>query len=229
MPLPQHRHTDLIRAKVRLAGRPVLEVGCGGGRLLGWLAREEALPVGLDPDPDQLARAAIAAPGVPLVAGRGEALPFASGSFPLVLFMNSLHHVTLAAQWTAVAEAARVLATGGELLVIEPLPQGPWFELLRPVDDETEVRQEARRALTAAASLGLVMAGEQVYETRREVAGWADAREQFLAANPARSAELAAAEPELARLFDRLGEPAPGGRSFAQPMRLNLLRRLISG
>ncbi len=208
-----------------LAGRPVLEVGCGGGGLLGWLAREGAAPVGLDPDPGQLARAAAAAPGVPLVAGRGEALPFASGRFPLVICVNSLHHVAVEAQWRAVAEAARVLASGGELLVIEPLPEGPWFELLRPVDDETEVRQEARRALTAAAALGLVMAREEFYKTRQEAASWADARDCFLAANPARAADLAAAEPELRRLFERLGEPTAGGRSFAQPMRLNLLRR----
>jgi hypothetical protein len=224
--LPLRRHTELIRAAVPLAGRPVLEVGCGAGGLLGWLAREGARPVGLDPDPDQLARAAAAAPAVPLVAGRGEALPFASGGFPLVLCVNSLHHVPLAAQWRAVAEAARVLATGGELLVIEPLPQGPWFELLRAVDDETEVRQEARRALTAAAALGLVMAREEVYETRLEVGSWADARGRFLAANPSRAADLAGAERELARLFATLGEPTAGdGRSFAQPTRLTLLRR----
>lgn len=225
MPPRLRRHTDLIRETVTLVGRGVLEVGCGGGGLLGWLVREGAAPVGLDPDPGQLARAAVAAPAVPLVAGRGEALPFASGRFPLVLFMNSLHHVPLAAQWQAVAEAARVLTTGGELLVIEPLPQGPWFELLRAVDDETEVRQEARRALTAAATLGLQMAREEVYETRLEVASWAEARARFLAANPTRAADLAAADSELARLFATLGEPEADGRSFAQPMRLNLLRR----
>lgn len=223
MPLPQRRHTDMIRETVRLEGRRVLEIGCGAGALLAWLGRAGAAPIGLDPDPRQLARAAAAR--VPLIAGRGEALPFASGSFPLLLYMNSLHHVPLAAQWAAITEAARVLESGGELLVIEPLPQGPWFELLRPVDDETEIRQEARRALTAAAALGLWMAREEVYETARTVAAWTDARDQFLAADPARAADLEAAAPELARRFDRLGERVPEGRRFAQPMRLNLLRR----
>jgi hypothetical protein len=225
MPLPIRRHTEVIREAVDLAGRRVLEVGCGGGSLLGWLAKAGASPVGLDPDRAQLARARDAAPAVPLVAGVGEALPFASGSFDLVLFFNSLHHVPLAAQWQAVAEAGRTLRAGGELLAIEPLAEGDWFALLRPLEDETEVRREARRALDAAAALGLWMSREEVYDTRIVEPSWAAVRARFLAAAPARAARAAALEPELASLFERLGEPVANGRAFSQPMRLNLLRR----
>lgn len=226
MTLPPRRHTDLIRASVTLARRRVLEVGCGGGSLLGWLAREGATPVGLDPGRLQLERARAAAPGVPLVAGVGEALPFASGSFELVICFNSLHHVPLASQWQAVAEAARVLASGGELLVVEPLPLGPWFDLLRPIEDETEVRQEARRALTAAAALGLVMAREEVYNSRIVEPSWATARARFLAADASRAERLAELDDALAERFAMTGEPVEqGGRAFSQPMRLNLLRR----
>lgn len=227
MTLPEHRHTDAIRdALGALAGRRVLEVGCGGGALLGWLAREAALPTGLDPDPAQLARARKAAPAVPLVAGVGEALPFASGIFGLVLFVNSLHHVPPAAQWRALAEAARVLAAGGELLAVEPLPEGAWFALLQPLEDETEARREAARALNAAAALGLRHRREERYLSRVVEPSWEAARDRLLAANPSRAAALARLEPGLADLFERSGEPAAdGGRAFAQPMRLNLLRR----
>ena len=82
MPLPVRRHTDVLREATGLAGRAVLEVGCGGGRLLGWLLREGAWPIGLDPDPAQLARARGEAPGVPLVAGVGEALRYAGPGHP---------------------------------------------------------------------------------------------------------------------------------------------------
>lgn len=223
--LPLRRHTDAICEAAPLAGRRVLEVGCGGGNLLGWLAREGAEPVGLDPEPGQLARARAAAPTVPVVAGVGERLPFAAGTFDLVLCFNSLHHVPIEAQWRAVAEAARVLARGGELLVVEPLPQGPWFELLRPVEDETEARQEARRALTAAAALGLLMAHEEVYGSRVVEPSWAAAKARFLAADPSRADRLAALDAKLAARFAALGEPVEGGWAFSQPMRLNLLRR----
>ena len=225
MPPPLRRHTDVLRETVALAGRSVLEVGCGAGRLLGWLAREGALPIGLDPGLAQLAQARAQAPAVPLVAGRGEALPFASGRFDLVLFFNSLHHVPIADQWQALAEAGRVLATGGELLVVEPLPEGDQFRLLQPLEDETEVRREAFRALHAAAALGLRMVREEFYDTQVVEPDWPAVRARFLGANPARAAALARVEPELERLFATLGEPADGGRAFTQPMRLNLLRR----
>lgn len=208
-----------------MAGRQVLEVGCGAGALLGWLAREGAMPVGLDPDMGQLERARTAASGVMLVAGMGEALPFASARFDLVLFFNSLHHVPIADQWRALGEASRVLGAGGKLLAVEPLAQGPWFDLLQPIEDETEVRQEARRALTAGATLGLVMEREEIYDTRIVEASWSTVRERFLAANPARASRLEELEPQLERLFATTGEAVEQGRAFSQPMRLNLLRR----
>ena len=225
MSLPVRRHTDVIRETMPLHGRSVLEIGCGAGRLLGWLAANGASPIGLDPGQEQLARARAAAPGVPLVRGVGEALPFASGCFPLAVCFNSLHHVPIADQWQAVVEAARVLATGGELLVVEPLAEGDYFDLLRPLDDETEVRKEAYRALSASATLGLRMETELVYRTRTVEPSWAAVRDGFLAADPTRAASLAPLAPELERLFGQLGEPAEGGRAFFQPMRLNLLRR----
>lgn len=225
MPLPVRRHTDMIRRCVPLAGRHVLEVGCGVGALLGWLIREEATPLGLDPDLGQLARARTAAPGVTLVAGVGEALPFASGRFDLVLFFNSLHHVPIADQWRALSETSRVLTAGGKLLVIEPVAQGSWFDLLQPIEDETEVRQEARRALTAGATLGLVMEREEAYDTRIVELSWSAVRERFLAANPARASRIKELEPQLERLFATTGEAVDQGRAFSQPMRLNLLRR----
>ena len=225
MPPPFRRHTDVLREAVELATRSVLEVGCGAGRLLGWLACAGAAPVGLDPSLGQLAQARLQAPAVPLVAGCGEALPFASGCFDLVLFFNSLHHIPIASQWQALAEAGRVLRTGGQLLAVEPLPQGDQFRLLQPLEDETEVRREAFRALHAAATLGLRMVREEFYDTQVVELDWPSMRAKFLGANPARMIALAQVEPELERLFATLGEPTAAGRVFTQPMRLNLLRR----
>ena len=224
MSLAVRRHTDVLRELVAWSGRRLLEVGSGDGRLLGWAAAQGAQAVGLDPlhaRPGPRHRP----PGPPLVAGRGEALPFASGSFELVLYFNSLHHVPLTEQWRALAEAARVLAPEGELLVVEPLPEGEYFALLQPVDDETEVRREAYRAMHAAGALGLRMAVEGRYASRIVEESWATLRARFLAVDPERAAALEAAGDEVERRFARSGEPIEGGRAFLQPMRVNLLRR----
>lgn len=225
MPPPIRRHTDILRAAVALHDRRLLEIGCGDGRLLAWAGAQGAIPIGLDPDAGQLARAARNAPAVPLVAGRGERLPFAAACFDLVVCFNSLHHVPLPAQWDALVEIARVLISSGTLVVVEPLAEGEHFALLRQIDDETEVRREAFRALHAAATLGLRMLHEEFYASRVVEPSLDAVRDRFLAVDPRRQAAFDHARPLLEQLFATLGEPVEGGRAFIQPMRLNLLQR----
>ena len=225
MPPPTRRHTDILREAVELPGRRLLEIGCGDGRLLAWAGAQGAMPIGLDPDAGQLSRAARNAPALPLVAGRGERLPFVSACFDLVVCFNSLHHVPLASQWDALAEIARVLRSGGVLVVVEPLAEGEHFALLRRIDDETEVRREAFRALHAAATLGLRMLSEGFYASRVVEPSLDAVRDRFLAVDPGRQVAFDHARPELEQLFATLGEPVAGGRAFVQPMRLNLLQR----
>jgi SAM-dependent methyltransferase len=222
-------HTEVLAETVPLAGRRVLEVGCGDGRLLGWLAGKSALAVGLDPDTAQLARATASAGAGLLVRATGERLPFAAAAFDLVLFFNSLHHVPVDRQGAALAEAARVLRAGGDLLVAEPLAEGPWFEFLRPLEDETEVRDRAQAALRHARCAGLF---EEMAETnylgRVEVASPSAAINRLIAADPARGTRLASVLPELERRFAKLAEPVGAGFAFAQPIRLDHLRKGIA-
>ncbi|HEX4465900.1 MAG TPA: class I SAM-dependent methyltransferase [Solirubrobacteraceae bacterium] len=94
-----------------------LELGCGTGSLTVLLAR--ALPassvVGLDPDPDVLARARLKDPSDSIewiLAGATE-LPLADGSFDCVVASLVLHHLTDAEKRAALSEAHRVLRAGG--------------------------------------------------------------------------------------------------------------------
>lgn len=220
----QHRrHVDVLAEIAPPDGRRVLEVGCGGGRLLRWIAARARQAAGVDPEPRQLAHARATATGVMLVAGRGEHLPFAGAAFDLVIYFNSLHHVAGAAQPAALAEARRVLAPNGRLLVCEPVAAGPWFELLRPLDDETAVRSATRELLEGSRQAGFVTLRTASYESRHVEANAAAAIERLLAASPARHERLSAARAEIERRFDALGERVEAGRSFAQPMRLWLL------
>ena len=61
-----------------------LDVGCGTGRGLP-LYGPDVRAIGLDPEWDSLGRARRRAPGVPLVQGRAEALPFRGGTFDTVV------------------------------------------------------------------------------------------------------------------------------------------------
>jgi len=99
-----------------LAGRRVLEVGCGSAPRTRWLATQGAWPVGLDLSGGMLRHAGLinAATGVvvPLVQAGAERLPFADGTFDLAC--SAFGAVPFVAEPERVMrEVARVLRPGG--------------------------------------------------------------------------------------------------------------------
>lgn len=101
-------------------GLRILEVGCGRGVALPVIAAHcaPALLVGIDIDGELLAAAArhVANRGTPadLVRADVRSLPFATGSFDLVLDFGTCYHIAGSAR--ALAEIARVLCTGGRFI-----------------------------------------------------------------------------------------------------------------
>jgi SAM-dependent methyltransferase len=85
---------------------PVLDAGCGEGRLASLLDGRVRW-VGLDSSPTQLA----ASPYRPVVQGDMAALPFSDSSFAEVTHLWCLYH--LEDPLVAVREASRVLQPGG--------------------------------------------------------------------------------------------------------------------
>ncbi len=99
-----------------VAGRRVLEVGCGAAQCARWLVTQGASAVGLDVSMRQLqhARRIDDETGVrvPVVEGTATQLPFADGSFDVVFSsFGAMQFVADIAD--AVQEAARVLSPGG--------------------------------------------------------------------------------------------------------------------
>jgi ubiquinone/menaquinone biosynthesis C-methylase UbiE len=98
-----------------LAGRAVLELGCGAAQWTLALRRAGAHAVGIDLSEAQLAHArraarACAEPAA-LVHGSAERLPFRAASFDLVFCDHGA--TSFAPPEATVAEAARVLRPGG--------------------------------------------------------------------------------------------------------------------
>lgn len=94
----------------------VLDLGCGTGRNLP-LYGEGVRPVGLDPCLETLRAARRRRPGVPLVLGTAERLPFRPGAFDTVV--SGLVFCSVAEPPLALAEVRRVLAAGGTLRMLE--------------------------------------------------------------------------------------------------------------
>ncbi len=106
---------ETLVAEGDLAGRRVLDVGCGTGRLTAALAERGIRVWGVDPSPEMLAvaKAKIGRPAALKVA-RAERLPFRDGWFDRTVFCLVVH---LLDRPQAFGEARRVLARGGRAVM----------------------------------------------------------------------------------------------------------------
>jgi ubiquinone/menaquinone biosynthesis C-methylase UbiE len=93
-----------------------LDVGCGTGRNLPLYA-PGARVIGLEPSWATLQRARRRAPGIPLVQGRVEALPFGNGAFDTVV--SGLVFCSVSDPRRGLAEVKRVLRADGRLRMLE--------------------------------------------------------------------------------------------------------------
>jgi ArsR family transcriptional regulator len=99
----------------------LVDVGTGTGRMIELFGRDAGHSIGIDRSSEmlRLARTKLDAAGIPSSLRQGDmyALPLDDGSADTIIIHQVLHYAHSPAE--AVAEAARVLAPGGRLLVVD--------------------------------------------------------------------------------------------------------------
>ena len=128
----------------------VLDIGCGDGNKTAGLSSVAKRVVGMDPDESRIRAACRRRSGGNIFfhVGSGEALPFRDAAFNAVVFSESLHHIPSRHHDAALAEADRVLAPGGRLLILEPVvDKGTFEDIFYIYDDEREERKAALAAV----------------------------------------------------------------------------------
>ena len=111
---------DLRALPSEVAGKDVIELGCGTAYFGAWLARRGARVTGIDNSEEQLktARALQAEHGLsfPLIHGNAETVPLPDASFDLAVSEYGASIWADPYRW--VPEAARLLRPGGELVFL---------------------------------------------------------------------------------------------------------------
>ncbi|MBO9344957.1 MAG: class I SAM-dependent methyltransferase [Chloroflexi bacterium] len=113
----QERRLAMVNSFAPLAGKRVLEFGCGIGLYVQAIRRYTPHVVGFDIEVDRL-RIGYQQGVRGLVAAAAERLPFADGAFDVVFSNEVLEHVS--DDRAACREIARVLRPGGRAVIFVP-------------------------------------------------------------------------------------------------------------
>jgi SAM-dependent methyltransferase len=123
----------IIDAFVRLSGLPrgarVADLGCGSGVFTELLRRHGYESVGVDISPKLVALGRRKYPGVELIEGDAENLPFESASLDGVLLSGLVHHFPDPRRLAG--EVRRVLRNGGRFVAFDPNRMNPFMWLYR--------------------------------------------------------------------------------------------------
>ena len=158
----------LIDAVVRLGrladGARIADLGCGSGVFTELLRGRGYAAVGLDISPKLVALGRARYPGLDLIEGDVEALPFGDGEFDGILLSGIVHH--LPDPRRCAAEVYRVLRGGGRFVAFDPNRLNPFMYLYRdrssPFYSSKGVTENERPVLPGAVAAVFRQAGFRV-------------------------------------------------------------------
>jgi len=129
MPLVVNRHFDFFQKRavkraiaesnIKLEGKHILDVGCGGGRWCRLFKACGAEVIGIDIQETTIKKNRDIFPDIDFRVMSAKNLDFPDNCFDVVSFITVLQHIPYKDQLTAVKESARVLKDGGHMLVLE--------------------------------------------------------------------------------------------------------------
>ena len=184
----------LARFVARTAPAPavVIEIGCGTGHWLAFIAPLARAVVGVDRSWAMLERARMTASGAMLARATAEHLAFATGGFDRAFCINALHHFN--DQRAFMKECRRILRPGGAFLSVGLDPHAVRCALDA---DKLAANRPVQRALAASGDLPAPWVPRGPVSRGQEKAIWE--RFVWIACDPPRVTSALDARPQLRR------------------------------
>jgi SAM-dependent methyltransferase len=212
-------HLDYLRSVYELAGRNVVDIGAGDGTFSRQLDQAGAIVTGIEIDSAKVEIASRQLPiGISMQVGRAEFLPLDDNSIDLACFFFSFHHVPMDVQDIALAEVKRILKPSGRFHVVEPFPYGSMFDVVRWVEDETEVRTNSHQVLGGLGeSADFKLIANKEYVLIREYPNFEFFVSRIVHPDPDRSAVFPSVKDKMEHTYNSVVSEEDGKRVLHQP------------
>ncbi|MEW5764898.1 MAG: class I SAM-dependent methyltransferase [Acidobacteriota bacterium] len=219
-------HAQVLSDFAAFNGRVTVDVGCGTGDLVRWMASQGARAVGLDAwGMITKALTASASGAERFFAGAAQALPLRDRCADLVYYVASFHHVPRDDMPTALLECERILSPCGAAYFVEPVAcPGAYSEVVRLHEDESKVQAAAYEALRSAGAYGLKEEFESFYYIERSFLDFARLMEVF-EEDPIRRDRILQEARRVTEGLARNGGTTFEKFRFRSVCRLNVLRK----
>ena len=225
---PLQPEPQLFERLLDLDGKDILELGCGTARLTRLIAETGAdrriTALEVDRIQHERHQAIDDLPNVHFDLAGAEAIPLPDACIDVVFMFKSLHHVPMELMSQAMDEIARVLRPGGLAYISEPIYAGEFNEIIRLFNDEKVVREAAFAAVRSAVERGLFALQEQVFfRSPVRFVDFAEFEQRIIGAT---HSEFRLSPETYGAVKGRFAlHQTAEGANFAQPIRVDLLRK----
>lgn len=212
-------HIDYLKSIYRLEDRLVADIGAGDGTYSRQLHDAGAKVTSIEIDPVKVDRAKSNLPdSVAVLEGRAEDIPLRPHSQELICFFFSFHHVPIPVQDQSLDEVRRVLKPGARLHVVEPLPSGSMFDVVKLVEDETHVRTHSHGLMNSLGNKkAFDLLSKKDYVLTREFPDFDYFLKRIVYTVPERSAKLPAIQAEMEQIYNNSVTIRDGRNYLHQP------------
>ncbi len=140
---------EILKENIEFNDKTIIDVGCGAGELVRWMASENTKVTGID-TPEMIEKA-LNYPTVKdekYIIGKGEKLPIDENFADVMTFIASFHHIPHDLMLQALDECYRVLKPKGKVVLIEPVAKkGSYYEIIKLAEDEADIQNKAYQVI----------------------------------------------------------------------------------